>query len=75
MTRDAKAKHSAWRALKSGELLPTEAELARREGRDYEPVSALFERIRPERDSAQSPALSHLHPRRSRTNVSRNSYA
>jgi type I restriction enzyme S subunit len=32
-----------------GELVPTEAELARREGRDYEPASALLERIRAER--------------------------
>jgi len=32
-----------------GELTPTEAELARREGRDYEPASALLERIGPER--------------------------
>ena len=30
----------------SGELVPTEAELARAEGRDYEPASALLERIR-----------------------------
>jgi type I restriction enzyme S subunit len=29
-----------------GELVPTEAELARREGREYEPASALLERIR-----------------------------
>lgn len=29
-----------------GELVPTEAELARREGRDYEPASALLERIK-----------------------------
>jgi type I restriction enzyme S subunit len=29
--------------------VPTEAELARREGRDYEPASALLERIRAER--------------------------
>lgn len=29
-----------------GELVPTEAELARREGRDYEPASKLLERIR-----------------------------
>ena len=29
-----------------GELVPTEAELARREGRDYEPASVLLERIR-----------------------------
>jgi type I restriction enzyme S subunit len=32
-----------------GELVPTEAELARREGRDYEPASVLLERIRAER--------------------------
>jgi len=32
-----------------GELVPTEAELARVEGRDYEPASVLLERIRAER--------------------------
>ena len=32
-----------------GELVPTEAELARREGRDFEPASALLERVRVER--------------------------
>jgi type I restriction enzyme S subunit len=32
-----------------GELVPTEAELARREGRDYEPASVLLERIRRQR--------------------------
>jgi type I restriction enzyme, S subunit len=32
-----------------GELVPTEAELARREGRPYEPASTLLERIRTER--------------------------
>jgi type I restriction enzyme S subunit len=32
-----------------GELVPTEAELARREDRDYEPASALLVRIRAER--------------------------
>ena len=31
-----------------GELVPTEAELARAEGRDYEPASVLLERIRAE---------------------------
>jgi type I restriction enzyme S subunit len=36
----------------SGELVPTEAELARQEGRDYEPASALLERIRRERMAA-----------------------
>jgi len=35
-----------------GELVPTEAELARREGRSYEPASALLERIRAERESS-----------------------
>jgi len=29
-----------------GELVPTEAELARQENRDYEPASVLLERIR-----------------------------
>jgi type I restriction enzyme S subunit len=33
------------------ELVPTEAELARREGREYEPASVLLERIRKERES------------------------
>ena len=32
-----------------GELVPTEAELARREGRSYEPASVLLERIQAER--------------------------
>ena len=32
-----------------GELVPTEAELARQEGREYEPASALLERIRASR--------------------------
>jgi type I restriction enzyme S subunit len=34
-----------------GELVPTEAELARRESRDYEPASVLLERIRKNRES------------------------
>lgn len=38
-----------------GELVPTEAELARTEGRDYEPASALLERIGAERDSPSPP--------------------
>ncbi len=33
-----------------GELVPTEAELARREGRDYEPASVLLERVRVSRE-------------------------
>jgi len=35
-----------------GELVPIEAELARREGRDYEPASVLLERIKAERNGA-----------------------
>jgi type I restriction enzyme S subunit len=35
-----------------GELVPTEAELARREGREYEPASVLLKRIREEREKA-----------------------
>jgi type I restriction enzyme S subunit len=37
-----------------GELVPTEAELARAEGRDYELASALVERIRAEREQQAS---------------------
>ncbi len=37
-----------------GELVPTEAELARREGRSYEPASALLAHIRAERQGEQS---------------------
>ncbi len=33
-----------------GELVPTETELARQEGRDYEPASVLLERIRQQRE-------------------------
>lgn len=36
-------------AATSGTLVPTEAELARREGRDYEPASVLLDRILTER--------------------------
>ena len=48
-----------------GELVPTEAELARREGRDYEPASVLLERIK----AGQEPEISskvkakHAHER------------
>jgi type I restriction enzyme, S subunit len=41
-----------------GELVPAEAELARREGRDYEPASALLARIKAERESM--PASNNL---------------
>lgn len=36
-----------------GELVPTEAELARREGRSYEPASQLLQRIRTARQGAE----------------------
>jgi len=36
-----------------GELVPTEAELARREGRDYEPAAVLLERVRAERTARE----------------------
>ena len=32
--------------------MPTEAELARREGREYEPAGALLERVRAEREAS-----------------------
>lgn len=38
-----------------GELVPTEAELARIEGRDYEPASVLLERVRKERETSSKP--------------------
>lgn len=37
-----------------GEVVPTEAELARREGRDYEPASALLERVSQEQVTADA---------------------
>jgi type I restriction enzyme S subunit len=47
-----------------GELVPTEAGLARREGRNYEPASVLLERIRAER--AQPQERQKRRPRRIR---------
>jgi len=38
-----------------GELVPTEAELARREGREYESASVLLERIQAEERAPQQP--------------------
>jgi type I restriction enzyme, S subunit len=41
-----------------GELVPTEAELARREGREFEPASVLLERIRAEKENhAKAPPI------------------
>jgi type I restriction enzyme S subunit len=39
-----------------GELVPTEAELARQEGRDYEPAALLLERIRKGREQQSKPS-------------------
>jgi len=46
-----------------GELVPTEAELARREGRDYEPASVLLERIRAARQAKEVTASVNGRPR------------
>jgi type I restriction enzyme S subunit len=51
-----------------GELVPTEAELARREGRDYEPASVLLERINAERENAHASEPSGRKPSRHRAN-------
>jgi type I restriction enzyme S subunit len=50
-----------------GELVPTEAELARQEGRDYEPASVLLERIRASRPETNAK------PRRRRTTLGKKS--
>lgn len=42
---------SALKAACEGRLVPIEAELARQEGRDYEPASVLLNRIKAERDA------------------------
>ena len=47
-----------------GELVPTEAELARREGRSYEPASALLARIQAEREAKVLPKPARRNPRR-----------
>jgi type I restriction enzyme S subunit len=46
-----------------GELVPTEAELARQENRDYEPASVLLERIR----AARAQAVDEPHSKRQRS--------
>lgn len=47
-----RARASVLKAAVEGRLVPTEAELARAEGRDYEPASVLLERILAERKAA-----------------------
>ncbi len=55
-----------------GELVPTEAELARREGRDYEPASDLLARIKANREESKEKA-NGIPRRRSRSRRSRKS--
>ena len=53
-----------------GELVPTEAELARREGRDYEPASVLLDRMHAERAKrAKTPAVPKRKLRRASAHV------
>ncbi len=57
-----------------GDLVPTEAVLARREGRDYEPASVLLERIRKEREGRNpeaGPARQKRHRASARSAVKR----
>lgn len=46
-----------------GERVPTESELARQEGRDYEPASILLERISRERANALAGRAAKRRPR------------
>lgn len=50
-TRLKRYRASVLNAACEGRLVPTEAELARQEGRGYEPASALLERIKAEREA------------------------
>ena len=45
-----------------GELVATEAELARREGREYEPASLLLERIKNDRNQVATPSTRSRRP-------------
>jgi type I restriction enzyme S subunit len=56
-----------------GELVPTEAELARREGRSYEPASALLQRIRAERRSLPERSNINRGNSKKRAGIARNS--
>jgi type I restriction enzyme S subunit len=49
-----------------GELVPTEAELARQEGREYEPASVLLERIRQQQESSRGGAEARRKSRQNR---------
>ncbi len=58
-----------------GELVPTEAELARREDREYEPASVLLERIKKERNSGTTPMATRQRRRSKGTLASANGKA
>ncbi len=58
-----------------GELVPTEAELARQEGRSYEPAAALLERIRGERTAPDSQPSRQKASKRGQSAPSRGSRA
>ena len=47
-----------------GELVPTEAELARREGRSYEPASVLLDRIRAGEQRKETASMEERRPHR-----------
>ena len=51
-TRLKRYRASVLKAACEGRLVPTEAELARQEGRSYEPATVLLERIKTEREAA-----------------------
>jgi type I restriction enzyme S subunit len=53
-----------------GELVPTEAELARREGRDYEPASVLLERIKKDREGSPNVKRKQIRKSRARSRTS-----
>lgn len=53
---------SVLKAAGEGRLVPTEADLARQEGREYEPASVLLERILSSRRATSSRAKRHVEP-------------
>jgi type I restriction enzyme S subunit len=55
-----KLTHSILAKAFRGELVPTEAELARREGREYEPASVLLERVKKEREADERIDRAHV---------------
>ncbi len=58
--RAEKMTHAVLAKAFRGKLVPTEAELARREGRSYEPASALLAHVKAERESTASLPRRHI---------------